>query len=272
MKRQRREIALLIGLAALGFLLAHFQSAARAAGSTDTVSSMVRQLIAPPARGLSAIADLAGDSTRALANGRRLEEENKRLRQFEAAANRFQSTIDSMQQEIDSLRKLGHWDRSPGREKVAADVIGIFPHESRITLNVGLDHGLKRGMPVATYEGLVGRIETVDRSTSQALLITSTSLGSRIGALIQRAPPNVPPAGLIRGTGPALLTLELADPAATVVNGDTVITGGFSDQIPRGIVIGRVIAVQDDPAFGRRTALVAPRVLLGNIREVFVIK
>lgn len=205
-------------------------------------------------------------------HGRRLEEENRRLKAIAAAAENYQPDIDRLQNEVDELRKLGGWEAGAGREKVPADVVGYFPHENRITLNVGANRGIKRGMPVATYEGLVGRIETVDRTSCQVLLITAPSSESRISALVQRNPPNPPPAGLIRGDGPNSLVLELADPTATVDSGDIVITAGFSDAIPRGIVIGKVVSVEDDKAFGKRTAVVFPRVALGQVREVLVIK
>jgi cell shape-determining protein MreC len=119
---------------------------------------------------------------------------------------------------------------------------------------------------------LVARVETVDANVSQALLITAPSTEARISAIVERQPPNPSPAGLIRGEGPNAITLELADPTATVESGDTVVTAGFSAEIPRGIVIGRVVSVQDDPAFGKRTATVFPRVALGQVREVVVLK
>jgi len=176
------------------------------------------------------------------------------------------------QSELAELRHIGGWEAAPGREKVPAVVVGFFPHEDRVTLNVGNDRGIRPGMPVATYEGLVGRVETVDRSTSQVLLITSPSNESRITAIVRREPPNPPQAGLIIGQGPDSLLLELADPTATVQTGDIVTTSGFSDQIPRGIVIGKIVRVDDDPVFGKRTATVFPRIALGQLREVVVIK
>lgn len=216
--------------------------------------------------------NLCADFVGGALHGRRLEEENRRLKAIAAAAENYQPDIDRLQSEVDELRKLGGWEACTGREKVPADVVGYFPHENRITLNVGANRGIKRGMPVATYEGLVGRIETVDRTSSQVLLITAPSGEARISALVQRNPPNPPPAGLIRGDGPNSLVLELADPTATVDSGDIVTTAGFSDAIPRGIVIGKVISVEDDKAFGKRTAIVFPKVALGQVREVLVIK
>jgi rod shape-determining protein MreC len=268
----RSDIPVLIGLIVLGFILGKFQTMSRNAGHTDPVSRVARSLIAPAAAvmdtGANGIADFIGAAT----HGQRLEAENRKLRAIAEAARSYDSDVAELLSEIAELRKLGGWESAPGRVKVPADVIGYYPHESRITINVGADRGVKRGMPVATYEGLVGRIETVDRSSSQVLLITSPSAESRISAIVQRQAPNPPPAGLIRGDGLSSLALELADPTASVTTGDVVTTSGFSDLIPRGIVIGKVVRVEDDPSFGKRTAMVFPRVSLGQLREVLVIK
>lgn len=262
----------LLGLIVLGFLLARLQSSAAARGDVDIVSSIARRAVAPAASAMNAFAYGTSDFAGAVTQGRSLQRENERLRALAASAETYQADVDRLRAEIDLLRKTAGWKTSPGRIKVAADVIGYFPAEGRITISAGSNQGIKPGMPVATYAGLVGRIETVDREASQVLLITAGSTSSRISALVQRTPPNPPSAGLLRGEGPNSLILELADPAATVESGDLVTTSGFSSMIPRGIVIGKVVSVQDDLAFGRRTATIFPAVALGRIREVLVIK
>lgn len=270
--RSSGDFLVLIGLVALGLVLGRLQTGARNGGHTDPISSIARSLVSPPAKALNSVANASSDFVSAIVHGRSLEDENKRLRSLAASAQMYNANIDLLQAEIGELRAMGSWQAQYGREKVPADVIGFFPHESRITINVGADKGIKRGMPVATYEGLVGRVETVDKSTSQVLLITAPSTDSRISALVQRRAPNAPPAGLLRGDGPSSLLLELADPTSSVETGDLVVTSGFSENIPRGLVIGKVVSVQDDEAFGRRTATVFPRVAIGQVREVLVIK
>jgi rod shape-determining protein MreC len=270
--RRNIDVPLLLGLIALGFILGRIQTNARRLGSTDPISGIARVLVSPAGAAINWVANGVSDFSEGVIHGRGLEQENRRLRALVAVADTYQAQVDRLQSEVDQLRKMGEWSRRPGGLKVPADVIGYFPNESRITINVGKDRGLKRGMPVATHEGLVGRIETVDRTTSQVLLITSSAVESRISALVQRKPPNPPPAGLIRGDGPSSLLLELADPTATVESGDIVITSGFSNEVPKGLVIGKVVSVHDDPAFGKRTAVIFPKVALGQVREVLVIK
>jgi len=271
-KSSWQDVWLLVGLAILGIALSRLQTAARTAGRTDVISAGARMLVMPAAKELSSSANGLADWSTALVHARRLEDENRRLRALEIAAQNYEQDADRLQAEIDELRKLGGWEQAAGREKVPADVIGFFPQENRLTVDVGANRGLKPGMPVATYEGLVGRIETVDRTTAQVLLITSPAAEGRISAIVERDAPNPPPAGLLHGEGPDSMVLDLADPTATVKTGDIVETSGFSAEIPRGIVIGKVIQVQADPVYGKLTATIFPRVALGEVREVMVIK
>ena len=229
-------------------------------------------LVRPAAAAMNISANGVSDWAGAVLHGRSLEIENQRLRALAISAENYTQDVDRLQSEIDELRRLNGWQQAPGHEKIPADVIGYFSQVNRLTLDVGANRGVRAGMPVATFEGLVGRIETVDGLTSQVLLISSPAAEARISAIVERQAPNPPAAGLLKGEGPNSLVLELADPTATVEPGDLVTTSGFSDQIPRGIAIGKVVQVESDPVFGKLTATVFPRVALGQIREVLVIK
>jgi len=266
------DVWTLVGLIALGILLSRLQTSARQAGDSDPISAAAKLLVTPAATAMSASANGISNWAGAVLHGRSLELENQRLRALAVSVEDYTHDVDRVQAEVDELRRLDGWQRSPGRAKIPADVIGYFAQENRLTLDVGATRGILPGMAVATYEGLVGRVETVDRSTAQVLLITSPAAEARISAIVDRQVPNPPAAGLLKGEGPMSLVLELADPTATVEAGDLVTTSGFSDRIPRGIVIGKVIRVDSDPVFGKLTAVVFPRVALGQIREVLVIK
>ncbi len=271
-RSKRLDVLILFGLVGLGLLLGRLQTVARNSGRTDPASAAVRLLIRPASGAIGSVANGAAGWIGAVTRSRDIEREDLRLRQAAAAGESYESDVSRLQKEVDELRGLGGWEARQGREKVPADVVGYFPHESRLTIGVGANQGVKRGMPVATYEGLLGRIETVDQTTAQVLLLTSVSSESRISAVVRKPPSQPVPAGLMRGEGPGLLALDLADPASSVTEGEVVMTSGFSDLIPRGIVIGDVISIHDDPAFGKRTAMVKPRVDIGQVHEVLVIK
>jgi rod shape-determining protein MreC len=123
-------------------------------------------------------------------------------------------------------------------------------------------------MPVQAPAGLVGTVQTVERDRCQVLLVTSRGL--TVGALdLDRDPP---PAGLLRGENSSTLAVTFEDPKAPVEIGDRIVTSGFSELIPRGIYIGRVIAVSPDEEFGMLRVRVDPAVSVGDLGEVQVLK
>jgi len=258
----------LIALCAIGIFLGRQQSAARTLGKADPVTALVQSAVEPVARPLRNSAQSSSDFFSGLFAARRLTEENRRLAALAASADLYSQNVERMQLEIDSLRKLSGFGPLPGKTRVPADVIGYFPKENRITLNVGSKSGIKVGLPVQAPEGLVGTVQVVEPNQCQVLLLTSNYL--KIGAL--DASRNPAPAGLIQGENSTTLTLPFQDPQAPVEIGDKITTNGASLMIPGGIPIGRVIAVHKDEVFGVLNAQVDPAVSVGALREVHVLR
>jgi rod shape-determining protein MreC len=194
--------------------------------------------------------------------------ENRRLRALAQSAQMYNAQIEMYRGEVDRLRIMQGFGPIPGKERVLADVIGFAAYENRITLNVGQSKGVRPGMPVEAPEGLVGTVQTVEANRCHVLLITSRSL--KIGAVDMDR--NPPPAGLIIGENTNSLAVEFQDPKAPVEVGDRVVTSGYSEMIPRGIIIGKVISVDSDEAFGMLRAKVFPAISVGTLREVHVLK
>ena len=200
-------------------------------------------------------------------NASELTVQNRSLKQLEIIARQYSETVDRLQREIASLRGVLNLPELAGRTKIPATVVGYFPNENRITLSVGENVGVKPGLAVVTGEGLVGTIQTVGKSESQAILISDPN--RKIGALvITRNPPST---GLIKGENASVLVLTI-DASMPVESGDLVATWGFSGLIPRGIPIGRVSQVYSDPTTGSKRVEVFPSVSMGNVREVLVLK
>lgn len=272
MKRRRKsDLPLMIVLIIIGFGLSRLQSGARTQGATDPITGSIKRIIDPPAHAFALGAWKVNDFVNGLGRSAHLVDENRRLRGELSALDAYSRDVSDLQEELSVVRKAAGWLSSPGRTKVPASVIGYFPKEFRITLDVGKNHGIQAGMPVAMYEGYIGRVDAVNQTTCQALLITAPSSDAKLGAVIKRPSNKELVAGLIRSTS-GQLQMELANPDASVEIGDVVITGGFSAQIPRGLVIGKVRGVTYDPVFGKKVAAIRPAVNSGSMQEVVVIK
>lgn len=216
---------------------------------------------------LEEISNGVGDFFSGFTRSGSLIRENKQLRAMDGAMALYSEEIGRRDAEIARLRSLLELPEIPGKTRVPAAVMGYFPNEGRATLNAGTNRGVKKNMPVIAAEGLVGVVQTADARSSQILLISSPQL--RIVGMVQRDPP---PVGFIRGQSAGAMVFEVTDAKSVVQNGDMVYTSGFSERIPPGIKIGRIVQIEEDLAFGSKRCQVFPGVQVGAAREVYVLK
>jgi rod shape-determining protein MreC len=217
---------------------------------------------------VSRVSGSGSDFLSGVFSGPRLAAENRALREQALASALYADQVARLEREVDALRALQGMPAPAGRNLVRAEVVGFFANESRITLNKGEQDGIRPGMPVVAQGGLLATVQTVEPKRAQAQLLTSA--GITIGAIVLNR--NPPPAGFLRGRDPSTLVVTFQEPKAPVEIGDPVATSGFSDKIPRGIPIGRVIQVEENEEFGTRRALIDPYVSIGSVREVAILR
>lgn len=258
----------LVALCAAGVMLGRIQNAARVAGRADTLSRTVRTFVevpgAPIGRWTQGVSSFFGSMGRAEA----LEAENRRLRQLSQVAEMYSETLQSLTVERDQLRKLLGASETPGKTRIPARVIGFFPLENRLTIDVGTNKSVKAGLPVISADGLVGVVQTADPRSAQVQLLSSPR-PFIIGAKVVRDPPAL---GFLHGEALNRLTVEFTDIESPFRVGDWVVTSGLSEYIPEGIRIGQIVQTRIDEAMGTRTAQVFPAVAIGNLTDVLVLK
>ncbi len=262
-----RDPLILVALCGLGIFLGRQQSAAQREGRTDAFGSVAQRLLSPVSLSAGRSVGSAGDFQAGIGNAAGLAAENRRLRAELLALQMYGQTVTQLRDEIDSLRSLAGLP-GYGKTKLPAEITQFFPYEDRISLNVGSQKGVRPGQPVVAPQGLLGIVKSVDQNSCSVLLLVAPS--QKLGAIaINRNPP---PAGFMRGDGDGGMLVEFQDPKVGVQTGDTITTAGFSDKIPRGIVIGRVLVAEADIEFGVLRARVLPAVSLGRVREVVVLR
>lgn len=247
--------------------LAKLQNSARNQGRTDPVTSAVQGLITPAATSVQRGAQGVADFWAGIAGARAMAEENRSLQSLRLSASLYNERVADLIEQIQELRRAAGITPIVGRQQVPAAVIGYFPHENRLTISIGADKGAKPGMPIVAPAGLVGVVQTVSAHTSQINLLTSPQVS--LGAMVATSPKQ---AGILRGGSAERLTLDLVDVALPLAPGDMVVTSGFSDKIPRGIPVGRVLQVESQPEFGTRRAQVVPSIEIARLQQVFLLK
>lgn len=195
----------------------------------------------------------------------------QRNTELEAEVARLQTEIISLKQQIDETRVLSalvDFARvNPDYRYLAATVIGRDPSPflQYAIINRGSDDGLRRGMPVVTQQGLVGRVAAVTAGAARIQLITDP--GSSINVRIQPSGA----AAVLQGGITGDISLEMIPQSANVQIGDLVLTSGLGGNYPPDILIGQVTGVRsrDNDLF--QSASVQPVVDLNQLNIVLVI-
>ena len=65
--------------------------------------------------------------------------------------------------------------------------------------------------------------------------------------------------------------MTFLDSMAPAQIGDLVVTSGFSDKIPRGLLIGKIIQVEPNEELGALKGRLSPAFEPGNLDSVFVL-
>lgn len=171
----------------------------------------------------------------------RLRQENADL---EAEVSRLQAQVIELQQQLTEtsiLSALVDFARAnPENRYQAAAVIGYdtSPFLRYVLINRGSDDGLRRGMPVVTQQGLVGRIEAVTAGAARVQLITDPASTVNVSLEPSQSPAVL--SGQITGD----LLLDMIPQETNVQTGDLVLTSGLGGGYPPNILIGQVSGVR----------------------------
>ncbi|MDP3981616.1 MAG: rod shape-determining protein MreC [Chlamydiota bacterium] len=152
-------------------------------------------------------------------------------------------------------------------QSIPARVIGRDPNAwyKGILIDRGRIHGVMPGMAVVVGDGLVGKVMDAYEDWSNVLLLIDTRC--KIGALIQKTRE----IGILQGDESTRCIINYLPIDAKFDIGDTVVTAGFGNFIPNGIMIGSVNRVYEHEFGLYRCAIVNINVDLSKLEEVLVI-
>ena len=174
---------------------------------------------------------------------------------------------EEISQENKRLKKLLSFKYKTSFVTVVARVIARDSSNwvSAVVIDKGKKDKIQADMPVITESGLVGKVSEVGVSTSKIILISDPNLN--IPSLIQRSREE----GIISGTILGACKMRYISLDSDVKIGDKVITSGLGNVFPKGVLIGELSEIKDDPSGLMKLCLVDPSVNLLKIEEVLVI-
>lgn len=158
------------------------------------------------------------------------------------------------------------------REKapqIAAQVVGknTDSADKTIIINAGEEAGLKVDQPVVAGEGiLVGKITKVEKKLAVVRLISDNQI--KVAATVLN---NERSLGVVEGGYGLSVRLSFIPRNEVVQVGDQIITSGLELNIPRGLLIGSVAAVENEPYQPFQQAVLTPAADLAKLTLVGVL-
>jgi rod shape-determining protein MreC len=200
-----------------------------------------------------ALVDLQSENDALRAQVAALEEENLQYREALVASGRLQRIVE-MRDEFET-------------PMLPMEVVGqdVSPWFRSVLLDRGYEHGVRAGMPAVTDAGVVGLVTATSSSASRTMLLLDRQ--SAIDGIVQRSRAR----GIVRGRGGDRLEFEFVVGGADVQAGDVVISSGLDGVYPKGLRIGEVEEVVEEPYGLTQKALVRPAVDFGRLEQVFVV-
>ncbi len=115
-----------------------------------------------------------------------------------------------------------------------------------ITINKGKDSGLDLDMAVISSNGLIGKISKVSKKTSEVKLITTSDINNKISVMIKLKDDTV--YGIMSGydSNNNYLEVTSTNKQSEVTKDSLVYTSGMGGIFPSGILIGKVVSMEND--------------------------
>lgn len=188
--------------------------------------------------------------------------ENKRLSQENSILREKSSAYDR-------IMKMLQFKEYYSYDMIGAQVIGREPSNwfHSVIIDRGSRDQVKIDMGVATYNGLAGKVIHTEKHISQVLLLLDQ--GCSVGAIVQRSRE----IGVVKGGAENnYCYLDYIAHDADIKVNDVVVTSGMGSTIPKGIRIGRVVAIKKEKHDLFQRILIKPEVDFNKLEEVFVVK
>ncbi|HBV22589.1 MAG TPA: rod shape-determining protein MreC [Jeotgalicoccus sp.] len=268
---RNRMLIVLFGIvvliALIGFSLSDRDSTTKAEQFTgDTVAATQKVVDAP----FSFIGNIFSSITGSFS----ALEENKALKEQLDMLPQLQADNERLAAENEELRESLEVSSSMAYETVNARVISRAPDQwlESFTIDKGEKDGLEEGMAVSTSEGLIGIVTRVNGHSSFIEMISTNASQNNMSVEVRHNDEAV--YGNIRNfdTEKDVLVVENIKSQVKLEEGDEVYTSGLTGAFPEGIVIGKVVEVENDEYGLSQNAYVQMNSDLNDVDNVFVLK
>ncbi|MDE3113213.1 MAG: rod shape-determining protein MreC [Chloroflexota bacterium] len=262
-----RQFAVLFILALVLLVSRNTELVQGASGAVTTALVPAQRALAQAGSSLSGFTEAINEIQTLRADNAQLHDQVDQLT-LENVRLREQAVAEQQAVKLDAVARTVAYQTIPA-PVIARDPTGAM---QTIVLGAGSSDGIAVGDVVVSDQGVVGRVSQVGSGYSKVLLVTDP--GSAVSAIVQGSRAT----GIVRGQYGDTLVMDWILQTEQVSLGDVVITAGLSDGkdlrslYPKGLVIGKVVALDRSQNSAYKTAIVLPAVDLRRLEHVLVIK
>ena len=243
-------------------------------GRSGFLTNAVNAVMRPVGSGVAVIADFLEDLYGYMYEYDRLRTENEDLKAKIAEMEQQIRDSNAANEENKRLRKLLELREKRSDFQLESATInswGSSNWSSTFTISKGSTSGIELYDCVITEHGyLVGQVIKLGPTTATVRTIIDTNMN--VGALIERTGISAIASGDFEKMREGKLKLTFIPDGAEILNGDTILTSGKGEYIPKGLVIGKVTDAGMDPTALTQYAVITPSAALNELSQVFVIK
>ena len=177
------------------------------------------------------------------------------------------ASLKEAQNENVRLREILNFQEKLKLETIIARVIAkdVSTEFRAVRINRGENAGIKKGMAVITYEGVVGRVMRTTSTTSD--VVTILDLLSAVDGVIERSRAR----GVVEGLTDELCQLKFTLRTDDIQVGDLLLSSGLGGVYPRGVAVGTVSRVKKKPFGITQDVEVKPTVDFTKLEEVMIV-
>lgn len=239
-------------------------------GKVVALGNLMSTVVSPAASVLALLGRETGIGLSTVGQLFTLQQENHRLKQQLLLYNSMKLELNEVLAQNGQLRALlGLQQKLVGWKLLPGSVIARNPDTwfDTVVIDQGSNHGVRPGMSVIVPQGVVGRVIATSPTTATVMLIMDPSSG--VGALDTRSQA----VGVLMGRDPinGTMKFQLFAHRPDVLPGDAVVTSGFSNYFPQGLLLGVVVQVSKTQFGLTEVAVVRPSVDFGRLQSVMVV-
>lgn len=230
--------------------------------------------IVPFQNGLNKVGNALDGFTEGFRSKKKLIEENKTLQSKVDDLTAENSRLTQNVSELARLQELYQLDQQYNEyDKIAAEVIAKNSGNwyATFTINRGSEDGILVDQNVIAGSGLVGIVTEVGAHWATVRSIIDDA--SNVSAMTVSTSANCVVCGDLRLMDEGKLQfIHLKDDEDKIQEGEKIVTSAVSDKFLKGILIGYVSEIEEEPNNLTKTGTLTPAVDFEHLQEVLVIK